>query len=231
MDLKNQPAGSSLVWFRNSIVAFAIILGCQAIWIITPEFLRPPSSRFPADSQAAEAIAANREAAKSAAWAGLVRGDLWAESALTYLNVFWSDEGAKSPASDATNDARVVAERALTLSPHDSRIWLTLASLDLRFDWLNRQAENVLRMAYFTGSNDIDSIPLRLAVAVRTDALGESDMQQFVRRDIRLAVARAPELKPAIIDAYRDALPNSKRILEGLLEELDPALLAAARAQ
>ena len=256
--------------FRGTVLVFAFVLGCQAMWILAAEF-SPRSltdfhataetataaaanrdvaalaaslwimatefshlslSGFPATAEAATAAAANRNVAALAASFGFIRGDLWAEYALTYLSLSWGDE--RDSASTQTSptiveQAHDVADRALAFAPHDARIWLVLASIDSRFDWLNHKAAAALRMSYYTGANETDLIPLRLLLAIHSDALADKDFQQLVRHDIRTIVIHKPELKPAILATYRGALPIGQQFIEETLEEVDPTLLTKIR--
>ena len=59
-----------------------------------------------------------------------------------------------------------------------------------------------LRMSYYTGANEVELIPLRLHLAVNSQALAEKDFQELVRHDIRTIVTRKPELKPAILTLF-----------------------------
>jgi hypothetical protein len=217
--------------FRGALLTFAFALACQAIWILAAEIYRPAPTAFPADGQAAAAEAVNRDAATLAASIGAIRGDLWAECALTYLDLFWNDSPTSdsSQVSETIKRARDVTERALTLSPHDARTWLVQATINSRFDWLNQRTAGALRMSYYTGANQIELIPLRLSLAVRSDAMGDKDFQRLVSHDIRIIVSRKPELKPVILAAYRDALPGGQQLIEKTLEEMDPTLLATLR--
>src|SRR5215470_14277290 len=74
--------------FRVFALILALLLACQAFWILAAEFSRPPSLSFPTTSQAVANAAANRGAARAAAQLAILRGDLWAEAALTYSDVF-----------------------------------------------------------------------------------------------------------------------------------------------
>ena len=158
----SQPAKTpSYGWFRGIVLVLAFVLACQAFWILAAEFYRPSPVGFPTSAQSA--AVANRYAAHLAALFGFIRGDLWAEDALTYPDMFrryeWDSERTQS--STTIEQARDVAERALAFAPHDARIWLALASMDSRLDWLNRKASTALRMSYYTGANEIELIPLR----------------------------------------------------------------------
>ena len=73
-------------FFRVALLLFAVLLGGQSIWILTAEILRPSSFELPTTAQAA-VTSADRNAAARAASFGVVRGDLWAEYALTYLDL------------------------------------------------------------------------------------------------------------------------------------------------
>jgi hypothetical protein len=219
--------------FRGVVLLFAFVLACQAAWILAAELDRPPFRGFPLDVQAAEAIANDRNAATLAASIGVVRGDLWAECALTYLSLFLNDSqrGRNERDSKTLERGLEVTKWALALAPHDAQIWLVLASIDLHFGWINQKAAAAaLRMSYYTGANETEIIPLRLLLGVRSEALSDSDFQQLMRHDILLIVTRKPELKPAIVFAYAEALPIGQQFLEETLKDLDPSLRAKLRA-
>jgi hypothetical protein len=219
--------------FRGTVLVFALLLGCLAMWILAAEGFRPALPGFPVNLQAVAAAATNRNEATRAASFGIIRGDLWAECALTYLDMFWSGDrdSASAQIPQTIEHAREAADRALTYAPHDSRIWLVLASIDSRLDWLNRNMAAELRMSYYTGANETDLIALRVLLAVRSDALADKDFQQLVGHDLRTIVTRKPGLKPAILAAYRDALPIGQQFLEETLAEIDPALLARLKSK
>lgn len=225
MSAQIETATENIGFFRGTILALAFVLACQATWILAAEFYRPPYSGFPTDAQTAEAAADNRNAAALAASLGVLRGDLWAEYSLTYLNLFWGgQDNASEQSSSAVERARDVAVRALTFAPHDARVWLALASINR----LDRKG-TALQMSYFTGTNETELIPLRLYLAVRSDVIAEKEFQQLVHHDILTIVTRKPELKSAVLAAYRDALPIGQQFLEETLQEIDPVLLAKLR--
>jgi len=82
---------------RAILLALSIVLGCQALWILTAELFRLPSHDFARNTRAFSAAPADQKLAASAAWVGLIRGDLWAEYALTYLNPHSPDDELISP--------------------------------------------------------------------------------------------------------------------------------------
>lgn len=212
--------------FRHIIILFAVVLGCQAIWILTAEFSRSSSRDFAGNARSA--IAANRKAAALAASFGVLRGDLWGEYALTYLNLLQrvGPDSGNVEASQTAEQARNVADRALALAPHDARIWLALAGIEAQLGSLKDKPAGALLMSYYTGANETELIPLRLRLAVNSNALADGDFQQLVRHDIKTIITRKPELTPAILAAYRDALPFGRQFLEETLKEIDPSFLA-----
>jgi hypothetical protein len=217
---------------RAALGALALILGVLSVWLSTAELIRPRLAVVPNNAQAAELASAERARAATAARIGLVRGDLWADDVLTYANLYWSDVlvGGRSEVSAIIEQARIVAERAVIYAPHDARAWLVLASLASRFDWLDRKAAAALRMSYYTGSGEFELVPLRLGVALRSNAIFESELQQLVQREMRAIVAKRPDLKPSIRQAYDDALPEGRVFIEQALSNLDPALLATFKS-
>jgi hypothetical protein len=217
--------------FRGLIVALAFVLGCQALWILAAELSRPTLAGFPVN--ATSDAAANRNATALAASFGYIRGDLWADYALTYIDLIRCSERASANAqtSEMMGQAREIADRALAFAPYNARVWLALAGIDSRFDWINHRPLAALRMSFYTGANEIELIPSRLLLAVSAQAIADSDFQQLVRHDIRNIVIRKPDLKPAIVAAYRDALPIGQKFIEETLQEVDPALLARLRSK
>jgi hypothetical protein len=157
-----------------------------------------------------------------------VRGDLWAESALTYAALLWPDSEGGSAL--LANDARGIVERAAAYAPYDSGVWLLAASLGARLKWPESDPASALKMSYYTGPNEIDVIPLRLVTATQSAAAADNDIQRFLERDVRMILRRWPELKPALVAAYQDADPRTKRLLEGAVAENDPAFLPTMRA-
>jgi hypothetical protein len=214
--------------FRALALVLALVLSCQALWLLAAELSRPAPITFPTGSEPVAGVAANRSAARTAAQLAILRGDLWAQSALTYSDVFSFEGTAKGANDDPTTvqQARDVAERALSLAPHDARIWLVLADIVSRFDWLNGKASAALRMSYYTGQNEIALIPSRLLLSVTLPAISDRDFQALVAHDLRTIVNRKPELKPAILKAYRYATPEGQQFIRDTVKGLDPNLLS-----
>ena len=219
------------ILFRCAALAAAGILGLQALWILAAEIKRPA---VPSSSYSAETITAYRNAARLSAELGMVRGDLWADSAITYADLLWYEKSRRVDADtlkivDIASDS---AERALRLAPHNTQVWLLVAGLNLRFDGFNGNSAAALRMSYYTGLNEVDLLPLRVLFAAQSEkVLADSELETLVKRDIRIIISRIPEQKLSIRDAYRVAIPAGRRLIEQTLNELDPAFLASLRSE
>jgi hypothetical protein len=217
--------------FRLSALIFAALLGGQALWLVATELVRPRVTYFPADKAASEQAAGQRLAALFAAQIGSLRGNLWADYAVTLFSELLTDtkNATASSTKDLSEDTRDVAITAAKLAPTDSRIWLLLALIDQRLDWLGRGTPGPLKMSYYTGPNTAALIPTRLLIAARSAAITDPELQGLVAREIRTIVTRRPDLRPALVVAYRDALPEGRRFIDATVGDLDRNLLASIR--
>jgi hypothetical protein len=213
-NLNNMP-------FRGPTIAFAIILFGFGLWILSVEFFRADVQKLPADAQSASLAASKRKDAGIAASIGFWRGDLWAESAYTYAPLLWQEH----PESDqiSLNQARRSAETAISEAPHNAGVWLLLAGLSARFHWDTPSGNAALKMSYYTGPSEISMIPLRMSLATKSNALSDAEVQQFVQRDLHIILSERPELKPAIIAAYRAASHQGQDDFQRLIRDIDPA--------
>ncbi len=225
-------ASASQNGFRDAVSMFAALLVVQAAWLLSVELVRPSLPYFPADQSSAATAESKRAQAGLAAQLGLVRGELWVDEAATLAAGAVSELlGFAAPDSPRlTAAAETAARRAARLSPHDPRGWLLLAATAARLDRLNRDIAEPLKMSYFTGANEAALMPLRIRIATRSDIIEDDELQVLVTEDIRTILLHQPALKPAIIAAYRYAVPQGKRFLETTASKLDPAFLAELRA-
>ena len=214
---------STIRFFRETLLAFSFVVGCYSVWNLGAESCREAISYFPISAQDTATVSRGRHATTLAASFGVIRGDLWAECALTYLSIFWNDgrQIAVTQPTDEMAQARRVAYRALSYAPYDSRIWLMLASIDVK---LKRDARSALQMSYYTGPNEAQLIPLRLILATESDAIDDVQIQQFVKHDIRIILSRAPPQTQAIVTAYHLASSDGQQFLENTVVEFDPTL-------
>ena len=216
---------------RIIILIWAGLLAMQAVWIGSAEFIRPMMPYFPQDKASQESASAASSRAVTAASIGGVRGDLWTEAAVALSSGLTSEAaGDSDPQMTPEKDrARAVAQRAASLSPHDSRTWLLLAALDSRFDWPNREVASRLKMSYFTGPNELLLTPLRIRVATRSTAITDAELQPLVAQEIRSVVLRHPDQKPSLLATYRTASIEGKQFIEETVGDIDKNLLATLR--
>jgi hypothetical protein len=208
----------------------AAFLGLAATWLLLVELVRPTLSGFPIVGSPAKAAVAPVGAAALAARIGLIRGNLWADYAGALApDLSAASTGDDSPVMLATlNRVRAAAVRAVELAPHESRAWLLIAAVDAHDS--SRNVAGPLKMSYYTGPNELSLIPLRLAITTRIPAIAEPEVQILAAGEIRTIITRKPELKQFLVAAYRNALPEGKRFIEGQVGELDPALMTSLQA-
>jgi hypothetical protein len=215
--------------FRVLMISLAALLACFSFWMLLAELTRSSIRRLPTNSEAATTAASARGFAGWAAKVGVVRGDLWSAYAFTYATLLWPRSRQGPDATAVANEARAVVEKALAYAPHDASLWLLAASLGSQFTWWSSGHARILNMSYYTGLSEPSLTPLRLHVATRSSALADSEIQQFVQRDIRMILTRWKELKPALIATYKDAAPEPKRFLEAAVADIDPSFLPTLR--
>jgi hypothetical protein len=217
----------SYIGFRLATLVFGIVLVAQCIWLLLAELSRPGIDRLPTDAPAATLAARQRDAAAWAARMGMIRGDLWAESSFTYADLLWRDGGAEPESTRSLEQVRAAREHAAGYAPHQASAWLLMAGLASRFQWSKPDPAETLKMSYYTGSSELPLAPLRLLVWARSDLLGDSDLQQFVGRDLRLLFAH--QLTSAVAEAYEVASPAGKRFIEQAVRDIDPSFLGSLR--
>jgi hypothetical protein len=217
---------SAHIKFRIVTLLFVALLGLQSIWITLAELSRGGVDRLPTNFSAATTAAGWRARAARAAEIGAIRGELWAQSAFTYADLLF-DENDADVAQKLTR-ARAHLEHALTDAPAQPGAWLFRAGLALRYPSLGFNIVESLKMSYYTGPSEQDLIPLRLRLTAVSNAIGDVEIGQLLRRDLRLLLARKQQ--SAIADAYNAASPPGKRFIEQALGEIDRAAAEALRS-
>jgi hypothetical protein len=227
-NLTTQPAG-----LRITLCIFGAVLALCGLWLLTPELLRSKPVAASQNGAGAAAKASAQSTALLAAQIGGIRGDLWAEAALAEVNLLWLDRPAALDRANAgrLEQSRSYMEKALALAPINGEAWLVLAALPANpANSGDGRIATLLQMSYFTAPNDLHLADLRLARAATSAALGNKDIQEFVKSDIRRILTYQPQLKSAIVAAYRNALPQNRPIVEALTSDVDPALGEALRS-
>jgi hypothetical protein len=145
----------------------------------------------------------------------------------------WIDRTTELDAGDQLNtEALKTLTRALRYSPHRGDVWLMFAALADKYKWSGYPPSLLLKMSYCTAANELALFPLRLNVALHAKGvIDDAELQDMVRRDISVILARAPALKPALGAAYRSALPQGKVFAERVISEINPGHLGVVRAQ
>jgi hypothetical protein len=215
------------VAFRRVTLAFAGVLGVLSVWLLLAELTRPAVHSLPATADSVAAAAKQRWQAALAASFGVVRGELWADSAFTHADLLWNDSESGGELARALDRARTSLERALDDAPHQSGAWLMLAGLGSRYSSLNLSATQALKMSYYTGPSEEDLILPRLRVAAQSDFLNDVEIREFVTRDVRMLLAR--HQKPAIDEAYNGGSATGKAFIKQVVGQM--TLLAPATPQ
>ena len=79
------------------------------------------------------------------------------------------------------------------------------------------------------GCHELALTPARLLVATAPTVLSDSEIERFVRRDIRMIVTRWHELEPALAAAYKSAALDARRLIEAAVAEANPEFLKTMR--
>jgi hypothetical protein len=227
------PNTSTKTWLRVALALFGVFLSAQAAWILLAERQRLNHIRLPVDGKTATIAFAEQDKIKQAASLAVVRGDLWAESAFTHGSQLWIDRAMEPDAGDPLNaEARTTLTRALRYSPHRGDVWLMFAALADQYKWPEYQPILLLKMSYYTAPNELALFPLRLNVSLHAKSvIDDAELQDMVKRDISVILTRAPALKPALVAAYKSALPQGRVLAERVISDIDPDYLDVVRAE
>jgi hypothetical protein len=183
------------------------------------------------DPEASHIASQEHENARQAATLAMFRGDLWAESALTHSDLLWKESATTSEADEnVSKETQMEIEYALRYSPHRGDVWLMLAAMADKYNWQDYQPNSLLKMSYFTGPSDLSLFPLRIKASLRANAIKDPEIQDMIRRDIRMVVTKSPALKPALATAYKSSSVEGKAFLDHTISEIDPVYLAVIRA-
>jgi hypothetical protein len=209
---------------RPVALSFALLLAVQCAWLVLADFFRSGITRLPTEVAAANAARAERPDAALAAKVGAIRGDLWAEAAFTYADLLWSDakSGAQYPIHEATS-ARSAIDRTLINAPYQSAVWLLRAGLSALHAVPGIKAAEALRMSYYTGPRAQDLMPLRLRIAIRSEAYSDNELSEFIEQDLRVVLSQQKRSTVAAI--YGTAPPAGRLFLERAVGKIDPSAI------
>ena len=212
-------------WPRATLMVLGITLIMQALWMVFPEW--PLGGQSPLSTAVSTTAAWPNGISKPASIAAS-REDLSTRGGS-------SSNGISAPPVNEQKTALPVPSNALTRALHSSPlrgdIWLMLAAAS-KHNSPQSSTAAMLKMSYYTAPNDLDLVPLRVSVALATDAVvREPELRDLIKRDVSLVVTHRPALRPALASAYRSASTDGKTYLEGLISEQDPTYLDQVRAR
>jgi hypothetical protein len=214
--------------FRIATLLIALALGWSAFATIFAETFTPKARHFSQDLALRDPLSYG--SLDWAAAAAPLRGDLLAEVAMARAApALTPGKVQASPEIIAARESALAyARQSLLLAPHLSSMWLLVAMLGNQGQTRGSVAE-ALKMSYLTAPADANLIPTRLAIISASAAMTDVDLKNLVRGDIRLILTRRPDLKPAIINAYRRGSADGKAYIDEVVRLLDPGFAAALR--
>jgi hypothetical protein len=200
-------------------------------WLAATELLNPALGYFPTDSRDAARWSSSEQRVKFAAGLGAVRGDLWTQAAIAESVPCFFDAPAEQVTAASRQyfeASRITAEKAARSSPHDSRVWLVLACLNSRITPTDRAAVASLKLSYYTGSGELRLAPMRLMLALQNDAaVADEELRSLVELELRRIARQSPNMNSSITIAYERARAPGRSIVEAVLKQSNPQLLAA----
>jgi hypothetical protein len=197
--------------FSLLILGLAAALAAVAVWLLAPALVHSRAQTWVMTFSLPDHPCL-------AARLAVVRGDLWAACA-----------------EDASGESREPARQAaladsVRWAPSRSMSWLRIAAGKEESGRSDRRLVEALRMSFYTGPNELDVIAMRLSVSLRAGMLVDTDMERLVRHDVFTVLTHAPDLRPALIAAYRQASSQGRRFLEAAVEEIDPRFVPELRS-
>lgn len=205
---------------RVALTVIGLLLAAQAAWIV--------SQRWPfGDRLSVTSVAGSNEA-----WASTLqstRENVPSASGFTATVRLKSDEAADPHKNGRATDLNAFSA-VLQYSPLRGDVWLMLAALSKRHA-APYDTTGLLKMSYYTAPNALELIPLRLSVALGTDAaIKEPELRDLIRRDLKVAITSRTPLRPAIAAAYQSASADGRAFADSSILELDPGYVQKLRA-
>jgi hypothetical protein len=223
--LGQEGLSPALKRLQVGLVFFGLVLTAQAAWILIPEQFIRHTEPLPAEPPKMQVKIEEKDRLRRGAEIAIVRGDLWARSAFAEAALL---DGPNVP--PVNDEVRTELTNALRYAPYQSRVWLTFAQLSEHYGWSGPEVSSLLKMAYYTGPNEVDLIPARLKVGLQQSMkASDPELQDMIGRDVGLILRRLPNLKPALVQAYASASPDGTALVQRLIGNIDPAFLGALR--
>jgi hypothetical protein len=208
------------IWrFRLLALLIFVFVGGLSVTNLAAEFLRPAPFPLPLRTNTAPTPEQISSAGRASAIAPF-RSDLKADYAVALAGQTLKSEDAGRTQSD--EKAQNAVKSALKIGPHDSRMWLVLALLQARSNLGDSLIAESLKMSYLTGPNRIELIPTRLAAVTVSNVLGDADLKELARGDVRVILAQLPDQRQALVNDYIRGSSIGKAFIEESSRMFDP---------
>jgi hypothetical protein len=213
---------------RIATSATALLLGCYAVTTLLAETMISKTRPSFFDLSSPTSTMKGPSRAERIASISPLRGDLIANVAFAYAGSIGAlvDEGGFRVQSAARDTSLKLARQSLKFAPPASDVWLLLAALQ-RDDSNSKPAIEALKMSYLTAPGDTNLIPARLLLfSITAGAVGDPDLKDLARADIRAIITRRRDLIPTMVRAYQAGGPEAKAYFHRTLNTLDTDLAA-----
>lgn len=214
------------VAMRTGLGFVAVTLIAQTVWLLT----RPPYlgdlrvealAVSPASSQARPSALPNSRDGASDSRPGIL-----APATQPTAN----EAPVSRPEVEVHAAAFSAFAQALHYSPLRGDLWLMLAALSKEQKSNGYDIAALLKLSYYTAPNDVALLPLRLTVALGdASAVSDPELRELVQRDVKIAYASQPPLRPALIAAYQSASADGKTFVDNLISTWDPVPLQSKK--
>jgi hypothetical protein len=147
-----------------------------------------------------------------------LRSDIRADYALASVNQSFGS------ANLAQNDkAQDTLRDALSISPHNARMWSAYAALKAKRNPGDPEISDLLKLSYYTGPQDEKLIPLRLDIATFGDAASDTELRELARGDVRALLSeKISGGRQALSADYARASPVGANVLLETVQMMDP---------
>lgn len=207
--------------------SIAAALIAQTVWLLAhPSYPR---------GLAVEALAASHESRQARLRAPLPDalrgdGDFRSGKLAPTPQLTANEAAAPRPEAGVHPAAPTALAGALQYSPLRGDLWLMLAAISRGQRSAEYDVGALLKLSYYTAPNDLALLPLRLTVALgEVSVVSEPELRELVQRDVKIALAKQPALRPALIAAYQSASAEGRAFVDNLLSERDSAALQNMR--
>jgi hypothetical protein len=216
------------IWkFRLLAFLLVVFIGGFSISNLLAELARGAPPPLPSRSSEAPSPAMVSSTRLASAVAPF-RADLRADYALALAGQTLRSEYTGQNAADEI--AQSAVKRALEIGPHDSRMWLVLALLQVRNNSADPAIAESLKMSYLTGPNRAELISTRLDTVTLNNSLNDPDLKELARSDVRAILTRYPDQRQALIDDYVRGSSIGKTFLEESSRTFDPKFADTLRS-